>query len=199
PGLVVALSTLNGVKKTIIHSLTRATFAMLASSRQWRGTQRTRFQRLLRLDPKLLFVCRGNICRSPFAEEYTRLRLASAGLSSIETLSAGTYPVAKRVPPQLAQNVSLEFGVRLDGHSSRVLERKLTTWAGAIVCMDLRDYRELRSAFPEVKNKLFLLRCFEANTGHLEIPDPWGKSEPDFRQGYTHISSSIEGLIQGLV
>jgi protein-tyrosine phosphatase len=125
--------------------------------------------------------------------------LESAGLADIETLSAGTYPVPKRLPPPVARDVSLEFGVRLDEHRSRVLERRLTKWAGAIVCMDLRDYRELRTEFPEARDKLFLLRSFDVRAREWEINDPWGKSADDFRNGYKHISSSVEGLIQGLI
>jgi predicted ATP-grasp superfamily ATP-dependent carboligase/protein-tyrosine-phosphatase len=199
PGIVEVLSAVRSLRGRIRTSVRKVSFAVLASSRRWRQMQRTRLRRLLNIDPKLLFVCRGNVCRSPFAEGYTKLRLASLGLGEIETLSAGTYPVGKRLPPQLARNVSLEFGVRLDEHRSRVLERQLTKWAGAIVCMDLRDYRDLRTEFPEVKGKLFLLKPFDEGARDWEIPDPWGKSPDAFRRGYAHISSSVEGLIQGLV
>jgi protein-tyrosine-phosphatase/predicted ATP-grasp superfamily ATP-dependent carboligase len=199
PGFMEILAALRSIGSKIGSTTRKATFAILSSSRRWRQMQRTRLRRLLNIDPKLLFVCRGNICRSPFAEGYTKLRLESAGLADIETLSAGTYPVPKRLPPPVARDVSLEFGVRLDEHRSRVLERRLTKWAGAIVCMDLRDYRELRTEFPEARDKLFLLRSFDVRAREWEINDPWGKSADDFRNGYKHISSSVEGLIQGLI
>jgi protein-tyrosine-phosphatase/predicted ATP-grasp superfamily ATP-dependent carboligase len=198
PALVELMSVVRSIGGKIGNLSGRVTFAILAESRSWRRAQRTRLRRLLNVDPNLLFVCRGNICRSPFAEGYTKLRLAAAGLGKIETLSAGTYPVGKRLPPQIAQNVSLEFGIRMDEHRSRVLEPGLAKWAGAIVCMDLSDYRELRAEFPQVKHKLFLLRAFDVKARDWEIPDPWGKSADDFRQGYTHISASVEALIQAL-
>jgi protein-tyrosine-phosphatase len=199
PGIVETLSALRSLGGRIPAAIRKASFGLLASNRQWRQGQRMRLRRQLHLDPKLLFVCRGNICRSPFAERYARLRFASLGLDKIETLSAGTFPIDKRLPPQLARRVSVEFGVHLDEHRSRVLETDLTKWASAIVCMDLRDYGELRAVFPEIKNKLFLLRPFDVRARDCEIPDPWGKSADAFRSEYYHISLGVEGLIQVLI
>jgi protein-tyrosine-phosphatase len=65
--------------------------------------------------------------------------------------------------------------------------------------MDLRDYGELRAVFPEIKNKLFLLRPFDVRARDCEIPDPWGKSADAFRSEYYHISLGVEGLIQVLI
>jgi protein-tyrosine-phosphatase/predicted ATP-grasp superfamily ATP-dependent carboligase len=199
PAVRQAVKVLTSLSGKAYRFLRNLTVAILASSPYWRRLQRERLRRLLELDPRLLFVCRGNICRSPFAEQYAKLRLASLGNQEIETLSAGTYRLERRVPPKLARHASLKFGVGLDDHRSRVLRRNHTTWAGAIVCMDLRDFHELRTAFPEVRNKLFLLRPFDVQSPGYEISDPWGKAAEDFHAEYTNISASVEGLIQSLV
>src|SRR5262249_52510929 len=150
----------------------RAAFALTSGTVAWRRAQGRKLRRLLAANPRILFVCRGNICRSPFAELYARRRLDQAGLTSIEPTSAGSYPVVGRSAPDAARQVSKEFGVPLEAHRSSVLELGVTSWAGAIVCMDERDTHGLRAAFPETRNRLLYLGAFrprsEEHTSELQ-------------------------------
>jgi protein-tyrosine-phosphatase/predicted ATP-grasp superfamily ATP-dependent carboligase len=182
-----------------VNSVQRCALKLFASTAIWRRKQRARFKRLLHQRRHLLFVCRGNICRSPFAEGYAKNKLKSLGIAGVVTASAGTYPKENRKPPDLARLTSKEFGVTLDDHRSRVVEPQLIEWASAVVCMDYRDYAELRRVFPDVKGKLFFLRSFDMTANDPEIGDPWGKTEDDFRRCFQRISSSMDGLTQTLV
>jgi protein-tyrosine-phosphatase len=176
----------------------RSAFLLLASTKAWRRAERRRLRRMLRANPRILFVCRGNICRSPFAEAYANLRLFAAGLDSIQTSSAGSYPVADRPSPEAAREVCRAFGVSLDANRSRVLDSALTAWAGAIVCMDARDEQLLRSTFPEAGEKVFYLGAFNGASRRIFIADPWSKPVEEFRRCYAEVAAGVDGLIEAM-
>src|SRR5262249_13183005 len=152
--------TLDGPAPGIFDSWRGASFALVSRTTAWRSAQARKLRRLLASNPRILFVCRDNICRSPFAELYARRKLDGAGLTSIGTCSAGSDPVVGRSSPDAARLVSREFGVPLDAHRSTVLELGVTSWAGAILCMDDRDTKNLRAMFPETRNRLLYLGAF---------------------------------------
>ena len=175
----------------------RALFAFLSSRKGWRRSQKRKLRRLLAINPRLLFVCRGNICRSPFAHAYADARFGALGPGSIQSRSAGSYPVENRPSPAEALLVSREFGVDLDAHRSRVLSPSLVRWAGAILAMDERDQRELRS-FPEARGKVFFLGTFDPRIRPILIADPWNRPAEDFRACYREIAASVDGLAEAL-
>jgi len=76
-----------------------------------RGEMRRRAERAIRSAHRVLFLCRGNICRSPFAEYALRLAAGDA----VECASAGSYPVAGRRSPEAAIEAARRLGVEL-GH-----------------------------------------------------------------------------------
>ncbi len=175
----------------------RALLAFLSSRKGWRRSQKRKLRRLLAIDPRLLFVCRGNICRSPFAQAYADARFGALGPGSIQSRSAGSYPVENRQSPAEALLVSREFGVDLDAHRSRALSPSLVKWAGAILAMDERDQRELRS-YPEARGKVFFLGAFDPKIRPVPIADPWSRPAEDFRACYRAIAASVDGLAEAL-
>ena len=80
---------------------------------------------------RILVVCKGNICRSPFAEAYLKRR--GPGL---EVESAGHYPAEGRESPPAACEAALRFGVDLSRHRSRVLTRGQVEWADLILIFE---------------------------------------------------------------
>ena len=175
----------------------RSLFVFLASRPFWRRRQKRELRRRIAADPRILFVCRGNICRSPFAEAYAGMRFAASGSRAIELRSAGSYPVEGRSSPEEAVLVSRDFGIDLDPHRSRALSRDLVQWAGAILCMDERDQRELL-AYPEARGKVFYLGVFDSKNGSVSIADPWSGTTEQFRTCYRAIVASVDGLTETL-
>jgi protein-tyrosine-phosphatase/predicted ATP-grasp superfamily ATP-dependent carboligase len=175
----------------------RGLAAFLAARPAWRRAQRRKLRSLVSGAPRILFVCRGNICRSPFAKAYADARFAPLGETSIETRSAGSYPVEDRSSPPEAQQVSREFGIDLSEHRSRTLSPSLVKWAGAILCMDERDRREL-GAYPESRGKVFHLGTFDPRLRPITIPDPWSRPPEEFRTCYREIVASVDGLAETL-
>lgn len=172
-------------------------FERATSSVSWRRSRGAAVRRRLAASPRIVFLCRGNICRSPFAEALARQALDAAGLSRIETASAGTYPVAGRPSPPEALLAARETGVSLEDHRSRILDASLVRSAGAVVCMDLKDSRLLAEGFPDAKDKAFFLGTFGPERD-VRIEDPWGRPLEEYRRCYEKIRAAVTGLVETL-
>jgi len=146
-----------------------------------------------------LFVCRGNICRSPFAEHVARKVATAQGIF----FSAGLEVSQPSSPPQEAVQAAESFGIRLKGHRSRRISREMIESFDMIIAMETRQFRALKKSFPKCQNKVFLLPLFD-NKGcaredgffRYNIQDPYGQSLNDFYTCFQRIKSCIEGLFE---
>jgi protein-tyrosine-phosphatase len=134
-----------------------------------RGEMRREAERAIARARRVLFLCRGNICRSPFAEGALRL----AGRASLECASAGSYPVAGRRSPEAVIEAARRLGVDLSAHRSRVLEPALADSADVILIFDREQQSTLEACCPEALDKVHYLGALDP-TGPLEIGDPYG-------------------------
>jgi protein-tyrosine-phosphatase len=128
----------------------------------------------------IAFVCRGNICRSPFAERLLNGELAG------RTVSAGYLPEAGRPSPDLAVDVADGLGVDLRSHRSRVVDQEFVDDADAIFVFDEENYRTIRRDFPAARPNLHFLGAL-AEDGPLFIPDPYGGAPEKYEAVYGRI------------
>ena len=170
-------------------------FRFLTARPSWRRAQKRRLRRLSKAGPRLLFVCRGNICRSPFAEIYARQRL---GGNAYTLRSAGSYPVEGRSSPPEALAAGRALGVSLDAHRSRTLTKDLVDWAGVILCMDDRDREILRTSYPSAGGKMFYLGAFAPPSAALQIADPWSQPPERYASCYRELTAAVDGLVTTL-
>lgn len=198
PGLVEFWSILRSIARRVVHFLEKAGYGIFFYNIDWRRREQNRFFQLLDTKPDLLFFCRGNICRSPFAEAYAKLKLSSHGVTRLKIGSAGLHPLGSRRAPEAARLVSLEFGADLSQHRSRTAMPEMINNAGAVLCMDFSDYRELKKAFPEANGKLFFLKLFDIRGKNFQIADPYNKPADKFRFCYRNIAVNIEEMIKAL-
>lgn len=117
---------------------------------------------------KLLFVCSGNLFRSPMAERIAEAVGDRYGVS-IEARSAGTLGLVDRPADPKAVVVCREIGLDLSDHRSQGLSEALVAWADRIVVMELAHAVHLRTYFPDVGERVVQLGPF---VGLSEIPDP---------------------------
>ncbi len=105
---------------------------------------------------EILIVCTGNICRSPMAEGLLRLRLRERGIPA-EVSSTGLVAAGRAVPAD-ALAAARRFGVDLDAHRSRVLDRDQLDRADLVLTMEQAHVREVAVLDREHFGRTFTLR-----------------------------------------
>jgi len=140
----------------------------------------------------LIFVCKGNICRSAFAEHYFRSRLD--GRLKIE--SCGLDVDQGTSPPLAAIQAAARAGVDLRGHRSRGLGDSDISRADLILPMEFWQYHRLVALFPDKKENIRLLREFAPGASGLicNIHDPYGLSANDFDVCFRMIREALNRL-----
>ncbi|MBV8100052.1 MAG: serine hydroxymethyltransferase [Verrucomicrobia bacterium] len=150
--------------------------------------------RTLNRQKTVLFVCTGNVCRSPMAEglfgrmiaERPDLRVLSAGVS--------TYP--GQPPSAHAVEVLAELGVDISQHRSRPLSEKVIDEADWIIAMTRSHLDSIIYLFPRAAEKVYLLREFEPGAISLDVADPIGMGLEAYRAARDIIRNGLPGLIQ---
>jgi protein-tyrosine phosphatase len=131
----------------------------------------------------ILFVCLGNICRSPVVEAIARLEFKRAGID-VRVDSAGTadYHIGEQADSRSLASAQ-SAGYDASPHRARQLSAEDFDEFDAVLAMDNRNLREILSRCPERhrgKVDLFLRRAGIASP--LEVPDPYYGNETDFRR-----------------
>src|SRR5260370_27450468 len=147
--------------------------------------------RTLNRQKTILFVCTGNVCRSPMAEglfgrmiaERPDLRVLSAGVS--------TYP--GQPPSAHAVEVLDELGVDISQHRSRPLSEKVVEEADWIVAMTRSHLDSIIYLFPRAAEKVYLLREFEPGATSLDVADPIGIGLEAHRAAREIIQNGLPG------
>lgn len=139
----------------------------------------------------VLFLCHGNICRSPMAELYLRQRADVLEVDSLSVQSAGFVSTDGRPSPELAIETAREFGVDLTAHRSTTVRVELLAWGDATYLMDVQNYRYLQERFPDADADF--LRPF--GDGKMEIRDPVRGDRETFQEVYGEIATAVDGLL----
>ncbi len=148
---------------------------------------------------RVLFVCSGNICRSPMAAEYLRHRAAHDGLAHLVVNSAGLLGIeGERAAPH-AVTVLREAGIELAGHRSRGVRPSDVSTADLVVAMSQEHLEQLRERFPSGPGRRVLIREFERGPEPRpdapDLDDPVGLPVAAFRDTFGLIRSCVDHLI----
>ncbi len=121
-----------------------------------------------------LFVCFGNIMRSPMAEALLRSSVALAKLRDIQIASAGLHAIPGNPAHPCAVAASSELGLPLTHHRAQLLTGDMVSRADAIFAMDFQNKAELLALYPESAAKIRMLSAYaEGAERYREIPDPY--------------------------
>lgn len=144
---------------------------------------------------KILFICHGNICRSPMAEFVMKDMAEKRGLASeYEIASAATSreEIGNPVYPPAKRKLN-EHGIACSGHRARQMTKRDYEYYDLIVCMDganIRNARRIAGGDPE--NKIVLLLDYTACKGQ-EVADPWYTG--NFDGTWRDVRDGCEGLL----
>ncbi len=148
---------------------------------------------------KVLFVCMGNICRSPMAEGLMIERLRQEGRQYLSVSSAGIFATPGNPPEPSAIHVTREAGVDISGHRARMVNNENLGWADIVLVMESGQRGFISMAFPQQSAKVGLLGDFNRSQGEGgEIADPYGSSMEVYRTCFEEIGEAIDGLIHSL-
>jgi protein-tyrosine phosphatase len=156
---------------------------------------------------QVLFVCLGNICRSPMAEAVFRNEVQKRGLSGQITVdSAGTagYHIGKS-PDHRTLEVLEENGLNTS-HKGRKISVEDFDAFDHIVVMDEENFEHVHNLYHKTKHsppaaqKLFLMRDYDPQVrGVQEVPDPYYGSKEEFKEVYSILKRSSEVLLDHLI
>ncbi len=138
---------------------------------------------------EILIVCSGNICRSPFAEMVLRKMLKE---ERVNVSSAGTLGIEGGTPLETGITQARRMGYDISKHRSRGITRDMLDNADLILVLDESHYNYIRKRSPE---SLYRTRYLKGWDKEVEIPDPYGGSDEDYRIGYEEIVKSCGSLI----
>ncbi|HFB55576.1 MAG TPA: low molecular weight phosphotyrosine protein phosphatase [Hellea balneolensis] len=144
----------------------------------------------------VLFVCLGNICRSPTAEAVFKHRAHRAGLC-VEIDSAGTGAWHKgEAPDERAQDAGMRRGYDFSGQAARAVHINDFAHYDFIVAMDGTNLADLtRMCPPPEQDKLHLFLDFAADQSMREVPDPYYGGAG----GFDHVLDLVEQASDGLI
>jgi len=150
-------------------------------------------------NPSVLFVCLGNICRSPLAEAALRAELARIGLE-IEVDSAGTGDWHVGEPPdRRAQAVARRHGIEIGGYRARQVQVEDFRRFSLIVALDRQNRATLEAMRPAdaTATLSLLLDHVEGRKGEA-VADPYYGDEAGFEATWTEVMLGAGALLQTL-
>ncbi|HWG75607.1 MAG TPA: low molecular weight protein-tyrosine-phosphatase [Steroidobacteraceae bacterium] len=150
---------------------------------------------------RILFVCAGNICRSPTAEALFRAQAQRyAPQLQVEVDSAGTLGFhIGEAPDDRAQRVARARGLDLSGLRARLLTAEDFESFDWIIVMDRRNRAAVRRLAPrKYRSRVRLLMEFAPHLGVAELPDPYCGEHSDFERAFDLAEQATRGLLRAL-
>ena len=147
---------------------------------------------------KILFICHGNICRSPMAEFVMKKMVEEAGVShlfEIASAATSTEEIGNPVYPPARRKLA-EHGICCDGKTARQITRGDYRHFNHIIAMDRNNLRNLRRVIGEdIDGKISLMMDYTDRPG--DVADPWYTG--DFDATWRDVEEGCQGLLRQLL
>jgi len=144
---------------------------------------------------RVMFVCTGNICRSPMAEEILRVMFTNAGIDNVFVTSSGVGAVVGHPASDYAQEAVKMCDGDLSGHRGQQLTRELIDEQDVVFALSPGHYHSILRLAPDAAEKTYLLKAYpeHGDTGE-GILDPIGSSQRVYNEVYLEIYSELQRI-----
>lgn len=150
--------------------------------------------------PRVLFVCLGNICRSPTGEGVFRSYLAEHGLDGeigVDSAGTGAWHVGETADPRMRASAETR-GYRLDSIARQVVSEELVEW-DLVVAMDQSNLRQLKHLDGGAGASIHLLSEFLPPGSPRDVPDPYYGGAAGFDRVIDLIESACPSIADRLL
>jgi protein-tyrosine phosphatase len=147
---------------------------------------------------RVLFVCLGNICRSPMAEAVFQNMINDAGLSDqviVESAGTGAWHIGERAHGG-TRDVLARHDITYEGRAQQVTRSDMVDPDTFVIAMDNNNVRDLQHHFGK-HPRLYRLLDFATETDLIEVPDPYYSG--GFDKVYALVEDGCRGLLAFLI
>jgi protein-tyrosine phosphatase len=148
----------------------------------------------------VLFVCLGNICRSPLAEGVFRHLVDQRGLSKkylAASCGTGDWHAGEPAHHQTIK-VASKYGINIDSHRARQLCQDDFVRFNLILAMDRSNLRDIKQLAPSTSPEIKLMREYDLESDDLSVPDPYYGGADGFDEVYQILYRSCTELLEQL-
>lgn len=151
----------------------------------------------------VLYVCKGNVCRSPIAEFISKKIANTHGLLDIQFYSRGLEVTKKNPPSKGAVAVCTSNSIDISSHESTAVNDDIVNDSDIILVMEYDQMVNMIQRYPSIEKKVFLLPVFFGKkykgSSSWIISDPYGRSLNTYVTCYLQIQQCIEGFFHKLM
>jgi protein-tyrosine-phosphatase len=148
---------------------------------------------------QVMFVCTGNLCRSPMAEGLLKLKVTGLLKKRLRVISAGTHALEGMPSTMRGQMAAARFGVDLSHHRSQPVTPWLIGHSDLILAMDSSHVEALHRLDPQADVRVFLLKEYGLPADHpggiLFVDDPMPGDDFTYTRVYQDLDEEINRLI----